>query len=90
MSQMSEFMKLGRGVLLFVLSALLLVAACGGVSEASFEAPELEFRCPNPEERQTLTEGSTYRDLAASRAEALSGWERCFGALEVSEGRAGQ
>ena len=42
---------------------------------ASLEAP-----CPSPADRVRLDDGSTYRDLAASREEAIVGWELCHAA----------
>jgi len=39
-------------------------------------------KCPDPEERARLIHGSTFRDLARARAEALTGWEECFNAAQ--------
>lgn len=39
--------------------------------------------CPNPKERKWLIEGSTFRDLARSRAEAVSDWQQCHDALNI-------
>lgn len=77
---------MGRFLLLF---SLLLLTGCGGAEVVVQEPPRLEVRCPDPAGRLMLKEGSTFRDLARSRAEALAGWRYCFDALEVSEGRAG-
>ena len=74
---------------LFPLFPLLLLTGCGAAEVVLKEPPRLEVRCPDPAGRFMLREGSTFRDLARSRAEALAGWRSCFDALEVSEGRAG-
>lgn len=74
---------------LFPLFPLLLMAACGEAEVVLQEPPRLEITCPDPAERFMLKEGSTFRDLARSRAEALAGWRSCYDGLEVSEGRAG-
>lgn len=47
--------------------------------------PRLELTCPDPSDRIVLREGSSYRDLAKSRAEAVAGWTECHGALAVSK-----
>jgi hypothetical protein len=76
---------MGRFLLLF---SLLLLAGCGDRVVSFQEPPRLEIRCPDPDARFMLKDGSTFRDLARSRAEALAGWRSCYDALEVSEGRA--
>ncbi len=73
----------------FLLFSLLSLAACGDRVVSLQEPPRLEFTCPDPGERFMLNQGSTFRDLARSRAEALAGWRSCYDALEVAEGRAG-
>lgn len=73
----------------FLLFSLLFLAACGDRSVSVQEPPRLEFTCPDPDGRFMLKKGSTFRDLARSRAEALAGWRSCFDALDVVEGRAG-
>ena len=77
---------MGRFLLLF---SLLLLTGCGGAEVVVQEPPRLEIRCSDPDGRAMLREGSTFRDLARSRAEALAGWRSCYDALEVTEGRAG-
>ena len=73
----------------FLFSSLLFIAGCGGAEVVIQEPPRLEIRCPDPAGRFMLREGSTFRDLARSRAEALAGWRSCYDGLEVAEGRAG-
>lgn len=73
----------------FLLSSLLFIAGCGGSEVVIQEPPRLEITCPDPAARFMLKEGSTFRDLARSRAESLAGWRSCYDAIEVSEGRAG-
>lgn len=77
---------MGRFLLLF---SLLLLTGCGGAEVVVREPPRLEITCPDPAGRLMLKDGSTFRDLARSRAEALAGWRSCYDALEVAEGRAG-
>mgnify|MGYP006275780383 CR=1 FL=1 len=68
---------------LFAVAAL---AGCGEERPPTVQRPEIVAPvadCPDPEDRQRLESGSTFRDLAASRLEALDGWERCaFAAQE--------
>lgn len=68
------------------LAAFAALPGCAGTGPAPLERPDISApvaRCPDPEDRQRLTEGSTFRDLAESRLEALDGWERCaFAAQE--------
>lgn len=69
---------------------LLLAAAmsgCVGNGVTAVETPRLDIRCPDPAERVKLAEGSTYRDLALSRAESLAGWTECHGALKIAGNR---
>lgn len=40
--------------------------------------------CPDPESRRVLSAGSTYRDLALSRAEAIEGWRSCHAVVSVN------
>ncbi|RKT35278.1 hypothetical protein BXY70_1311 [Roseovarius halotolerans] len=64
---------------LVIISALAL-AGCAQPEPILDRLPVQVATCPNPEERARLLEGSTFRDLARSRAEALTGWEECFNA----------
>jgi hypothetical protein len=61
----------------------LILAGCGDKTAVVLDVTRLEVSCPNPTERKRLSHGSTYRDLALSRSEAIAGWERCHGALDV-------
>jgi hypothetical protein len=67
------------------LGALGLILAGCGERGAFVEPPKMEVSCPDPAGRMVLSQGSTYRDLALARSEAIAGWERCYGALEVSQ-----
>ena len=62
-------------------AGLILLGACSGSTVVNL--PQLSVTCPNPVSREALVEGSTYRDLALSRSEAISGWERCHAAMEA-------
>lgn len=64
-----------------VLISALALAGCAGQPEQILERlPVQVATCPDPEERARLLEGSTWRDLARSRAEAITGWEECWNA----------
>lgn len=71
---------------LAALTLAALAAGCAAPGPAPLERPDIATPvadCPDPEDRQRLGEGSTFRDLAAARLEALDGWERCaFAAQE--------
>lgn len=67
-----------------LLSAWSLVG-CGQVKKVEVvEAPRLDVTCADPSARRRLAEGSTFRDLALSRAEAISGWKECHSAIAIS------
>lgn len=67
-----------KGILLL---AVLALAACSTPAPVVLERlPVQAATCADPENRLRLGEKSTFRDLAASRAEALSGWEECWNA----------
>lgn len=74
---------LGRAAALGALG--LILVGCARPEVVVEEPPRLEVSCPDPAERMRLGEGSTYRDLALSRSEAIAGWERCYGALGVAQ-----
>lgn len=69
---------------LFLIIATLSTAACDAHFVNSAGQPpalvNLEASCPSPADRIRLGDDSTYRDLAASREEALIGWELCHAA----------
>jgi hypothetical protein len=65
--------------------ALLLVLAVAGCGVKERSVPGLVVTCPDPAERATLGDGATYRDLAESRAEAVSGWRQCHDALAIAQ-----
>lgn len=67
-----------------VLALALFLSACAQ-TPAAVTFPSLFVSCPDPEQRQLLTQGATYRDLAESRAEALAGWQRCFDVLDIQQ-----
>lgn len=64
------------------LLALALVG-CGAGSKKT--VPGMVVTCPDPEDRGRLVAGATYRDLAESRAEAVSGWRQCHDALAIAQ-----
>lgn len=64
---------------------LLALAGCGQVVRDEIPLPRLEIACPDPEDRARLADGATYRDLAASRVEAVSGWRQCHDALAIAQ-----
>lgn len=74
---------LGRAVAAGALG--LILSGCADKTPVVVDVPRLEISCPNPAERKRLLEGSTYRDLALSRSEAIAGWERCHGALGAAQ-----
>lgn len=63
---------------------LALVSVTGCAQPLPPAVPTIELTCPDPAARQRLDQGSTYRDLARSRSEAISGWRQCSDALEAS------
>jgi len=63
-----------------VIISLLALAACAQPEPIREKLPVQIATCPDPEERERLLEGSTFRDLARARVEALGGWEQCFNA----------
>lgn len=65
-----------------VLISLFLLVGCGtpDMSPSDERIPVQIATCPDPENRTRLSQGSTFRDLAKARAEALTGWEECFNA----------
>lgn len=74
-----------------VIISLLALAACGpGDAPQIVERLPVQIaKCPDPEARERLSEGSTFRDLAQSRVEALAGWEQCYSAA-VENGKSAQ
>lgn len=65
---------------------LLALAGCGGGGvRGESPVPRLQITCPDPADRSRLVQGATYRDLAASRVEALSGWRQCHDALAIAQ-----
>lgn len=73
---------LSRGALVLLPLAFTSVTGCAQPLPPA--VPTIELTCPNPAARQRLDQGSTYRDLARSRSEAISGWRQCSNALEAS------
>ena len=69
---------------LFPLVLGLVLGGCADQSVTFAEPPELDITCPDPEMRRMLVQGSTFRDLAESRIEALEGWRVCSDALKIS------
>lgn len=69
---------------IFLLAAALALASCSTVRPAA-DAPRLTVTCPDPAGRSKLTAGSTYRDLAVARVEAIWGWQVCHDALRISQ-----
>ena len=72
-------------VVLMLLLALALAGCEKGERVAERPLPRLEITCPDPDRRARLSDGATYRDLAKSRAEALSGWRQCHDALSIDQ-----
>lgn len=68
---------------LTLVAMMLLLAGCGS---KDVSVPVLSITCPDLAGRATLGDGSTYRNLAASRAEAISGWRQCHDALSIAQG----
>ena len=66
-------------------AALVCLAGCSGGKVEKVEVPRLEATCPDPEARTRLPDGSTWRDLALSRSEALHGWRACHDALSIAQ-----
>lgn len=62
---------------------LLALSGCGVKDEKS--TPGLVVTCPDPADRTILGQGATYRNLAESRAEAISGWRQCHDALAIAQ-----
>ncbi|MGR3315368.1 hypothetical protein [Roseovarius indicus] len=60
------------------LISLFVLVGCATPDAPIQRLPVQAATCPDPEDRAKLGDGSTFRDLAASRAEALTGWEECF------------
>lgn len=66
------------------LVGLIVLSACGTPTKVvSVPVPQVEVLCPDPASRTRLSEGSTYRDLALSRSEALAGWRLCAASVEA-------
>lgn len=61
-----------------VLISLLAMAGCAASEPPADRLPVQAARCPDPANRDRLGQGSTFRDLARAKAEALTGWEECF------------
>lgn len=81
-------MNVERGfVAVFFLLSALSISGCGQVAPLFVEPPRLDITCPDPDQRARLVEGSTYRDLAGSRIEAIEGWQVCHRALDISQDR---
>ncbi|MBO4169568.1 hypothetical protein [Cereibacter azotoformans] len=79
---------MGEGKVATVLAAALVcLAGCGGerVEVEKVKVPVFEVTCPDPEARTSLSDGSTWRDLALSRSEALHGWRACHDALSIAQ-----
>lgn len=70
---------------LMAMFALLALAGCGQLVRDEMPLPRLEIDCPDPGDRARLVAGATYPDLAASRAEAVSGWRQCHDALAIAQ-----
>lgn len=70
--------------LLAAFLAVLVLSSCTGTPPAA-NAPHLTVTCPDPAGRARLTAGSTYRDLAAARVDAVRGWTLCHDALRISQ-----
>ncbi len=70
-----------RTACLLVLTAL---AACSA-APAPQPSPVLPLLdCRDPATRHRLSEGDTYRDLAAAHASAVAGWSDCWGAVRAA------
>lgn len=63
-----------------IIIPLFILAACASNLEPMQDRPIQAAICPDPDDRARLVPGSTFRDLAAARAESLTGWEECFNA----------
>lgn len=63
----------------------LLLAGCGQGVRDEMTLPRFKVICPNPNARARLVAGATYRDLAESCAQAVSGWRQCHGALAITQ-----
>ena len=70
-----------RAILILPILAL---AACDEPAPVVVDPPRIEITCLDPASRQRLATGSTYRDMANSRAETLRGWTLCHDALQIS------
>lgn len=66
-------------------AVLLALAGCSESVRDEMPMPRLEITCPDPSGRARLADGATYRDLAASRLEAVSGWRQCHDALAIAQ-----
>jgi hypothetical protein len=73
----------------FLLSFLfpLALSACAASTgiPSTVTPPQPEVDCPDPSGRSKLVEGSTFRDLSASLAEPLNGWQQCYDGLTISQ-----
>lgn len=67
-----------------IIAASAPLAACAPSPVPIIDPPRLDITCADPAARARLGDGSTYRDLARSRAEALRGWSLCHDALNVA------
>lgn len=65
-----------------ILTLPLFLAACAADPQSMTDRPIQAAVCPDPDDRRLLTAGSTFRDLAAARAESLTGWEECYNAAQ--------
>lgn len=65
------------------ISAAILVSACSSPAMFQEKPDMIEIDCPDPSEREMLTTGATYRDLAFSRSEAIKNWQLCYAAVEA-------
>lgn len=66
----------------FLFPLALLLSGCG--QPPAPQVPPVALDCPDPAQRLRLAPGSTYRDLARARAEAISGWRQCSDALAAT------
>ncbi|KIN72686.1 hypothetical protein Z949_1864 [Sulfitobacter guttiformis KCTC 32187] len=66
-----------------VISSLVISACAPASAPEVVEVPRMAITCPDPDDRARLTDTSTYRDLARSRAEAINGWTVCSDALKI-------
>lgn len=68
---------------MMAVALMLALVGCGVKDERP--VPGIVVTGPDPSDRGWLEQGATYRDLAASREEAVSGWRQCHDALRISQ-----